>query len=86
VGQDQRWTLARVAALIARLFGVGYTLRGASYLLHRLGFTPEVPAHRAVEAAWASMKADLGNHAATTSTSSRPWSEPASGESSAARS
>ena len=26
--QDQRWTLARVAALIARLFGVSYTLRG----------------------------------------------------------
>src|SRR5215472_5591375 len=36
-GFDQRWTLARVAALITRLFGVSYTLRGASYLLHRLG-------------------------------------------------
>jgi transposase len=58
--QDQRWTLARVAALIARLFGVSYTLRGVSYLLHRLGFTPQVPAHRAAErdedaiAAWRS--------------------------------
>ncbi len=47
--QDQRWTLARVAALIARLSGVSYTLRGVSYLLHRLGFTPQVAAHRAAE-------------------------------------
>ena len=58
--QDQRWTLARAAALITRLFGVSYTLRGASYLLHRLGFTPQVAAHRAAErdedaiAAWRS--------------------------------
>jgi transposase len=48
-GQDQRWTLARVTALIARQFHVGYTLRGASYLLHRLGYSPQVPIHRAVE-------------------------------------
>jgi transposase len=47
--QDQRWTLARVAALITRLFGVPYTPRGVSYLLHRLGFTPQVAAHRAAE-------------------------------------
>ncbi len=46
---DQRWTLARVAALIARLFHVSYTLRGASYLLHRMGFSPQVPVHRAAE-------------------------------------
>jgi putative transposase len=25
------------------------TLRGTSYLLHRLGFTPQVPVHRAAE-------------------------------------
>jgi transposase len=47
--QDQRWTLARVAALIARLFHVRYTLRGVSYLLHRLGYAPQVPIHRAAE-------------------------------------
>jgi len=47
--RDQRWTLARVAALIHRLFGVDYTLRGVSYLLHRIGWTPQVPARRAVE-------------------------------------
>ena len=27
---------------------VRYTLRGTSYLLHRLGYTPQVPIHRAV--------------------------------------
>nr|WP_274534329.1 winged helix-turn-helix domain-containing protein [Saccharothrix sp. CB00851] len=47
--EDQRWTLARVADLIGRLFRVRYTLRGVSYLLHRMGFSPQVPAHRAIE-------------------------------------
>ena len=47
--QDQRWTLARVEALIERLSTVSYTLRGVSFLLHRLGFSPQVPAHRAFE-------------------------------------
>ena len=47
--RDQRWTLARVAQLIARLFGVSYSLRGVSFLLHRLGFTPQAPVHRAAE-------------------------------------
>jgi transposase len=48
-GEDQRWTLARVADLIARLFHTRYTPRGVSYLLHRMGFSPQVPAHRAIE-------------------------------------
>ena len=47
--EDQRWTLERVATLIGWLFHVRYTLRGTSYLLHRIGFTPQVPAHRAAE-------------------------------------
>jgi transposase len=47
--EDQRWTLSRVTALIGRLFHVRYTLRGTSYLLHRLGFSPQVPVHRAAE-------------------------------------
>ena len=46
---DQRWTLARIAVLTRRLFHVPYTLRGVSYLLHRTGFSWQVPAHRAVE-------------------------------------
>ena len=32
--KDRRWTLAQVAELIQRLFGVPCTLRGVSYLLH----------------------------------------------------
>jgi putative transposase len=44
---DQRWTLEWVATLIGRLFHVRYTLRGTSHLPHRIGFTPQVPAHRA---------------------------------------
>ena len=47
--EDQRWTLDRVTTLIRRLFHVRYTLRGTCYLLHRLGFTPQVPIHRAAE-------------------------------------
>ena len=47
--EDQRWTLARVADLIARLFRQRYTLRGVSLLLHRIGFSPQMPARRAVE-------------------------------------
>ena len=47
--EDQRWTLSRVAELIVRLFGVHYTDRGVGYLLDRMGFTPQVPVHRAVE-------------------------------------
>jgi transposase len=48
-GADQRWTLARVSNLIARMFHTRYTLRGTSYLLHRIGWSVQVPAHRAVE-------------------------------------
>jgi putative transposase len=47
--EDQRWTLARVTALIEQLFRVSYTLRGTSYLLHRLGWSPQVPQRRAAE-------------------------------------
>ena len=46
---DARWTLVRVAEVIERRFGVGYTLRGVSYLLHRMGYSLQVPARRAVE-------------------------------------
>src|SRR3954468_7663295 len=46
---DQRWTLARVATVIARLFHLRYTLRGTAYLLHRMGWSPQVPRRRAAE-------------------------------------
>jgi transposase len=38
-----------VTTLIARLLHVRYTVRGTSYLLHRLGYAPQVPVHRAAE-------------------------------------
>src|SRR4051812_43888370 len=44
---DQRWTLARIATLIARLFHLRYTQRGTAYLLHRMGWSWQVPRHRA---------------------------------------
>ena len=47
--EDQRWTLARVAWLIYELFRVRYTPRGVSYLLHRIGYSPQVPQHVAAE-------------------------------------
>jgi transposase len=46
---DARWTLARVADVIERRFGVSYTLRGVSYLLHRIGYSQQVPTRRAIE-------------------------------------
>jgi transposase len=58
--EDQRWTLARVATLAGRLFHVRYTLRGTSCLLHRIGYSAQVPVHRAAgrdEAAIAAWRA-----------------------------
>jgi putative transposase len=46
---DQRWTLGRVATVIARLFHIRYTPRGTAYLLHRMGWSWQVPQHRAAE-------------------------------------
>jgi transposase len=46
---DARWTLARVAEVIERRFAVTYTLRGVSYLLHRMGYSQQVPTRRAIE-------------------------------------
>jgi transposase len=41
--------LARIAELIWRRFGVEYTLAGLDLLLHRLGWSVQVPARRAAE-------------------------------------
>jgi transposase len=46
---DQCWTCARISELIARKFGISYTVRGVAYLLHRLGWSPQVPTRRAAE-------------------------------------
>jgi transposase len=47
--EDQCWTLARVTEVIRRRFTVDYTLAGADLLLHRIGWSVQVPARRAAE-------------------------------------
>ena len=47
--EDQCWTLARIAELARRRFGVTYTLAGLDLLLHRIGWSVQVPARRAAE-------------------------------------
>src|SRR5207247_11024611 len=44
---DQCWTLARIAEQAWRRFGVEYTLAGMDVLLHRIGWSVQVPARRA---------------------------------------
>src|SRR3954454_5978540 len=46
---DQCWTLPRIAAVVRERFGVDYTLPGLDLLLHRLGWSVQVPARRATE-------------------------------------
>ncbi|MFB7079820.1 IS630 family transposase [Streptomyces sp. NPDC056308] len=47
--EDQVWTAARVTTLIGRKFHVSYSVSGATRLMHRLGFSPQVPARRVAE-------------------------------------
>src|SRR3954454_23064838 len=46
---DQCWTLPRIAAVVHERFGVDYTLPVLDLLLHRLGWSVQVPARRAAE-------------------------------------
>ncbi|QIS17088.1 winged helix-turn-helix domain-containing protein [Nocardia terpenica] len=46
---DQTWTLARIKTVIGRRFHLSYTVQGVSLLLHRHGWSWQVPARRAVE-------------------------------------
>src|SRR6266851_3411811 len=46
---DQCWTLARIAEAVRRRFGVEYTLAGLDLLVHRIGWSVQVPARRAAE-------------------------------------
>ncbi|GGV96848.1 hypothetical protein GCM10015535_67050 [Streptomyces gelaticus] len=43
------WAAARAATLIGRKFHVSYGVLGVTRLMHRLGFSPQVPARRAAE-------------------------------------
>jgi transposase len=47
--EDQCWTLARIAEVICSRFKVSYTLAGADLLLHRIGWSVQVPARQAAE-------------------------------------
>jgi transposase len=47
--EDQCWTLARIAEVVRRRFAVEYTLAGMDLLLHRIGWSVQVPARRAAE-------------------------------------
>ena len=46
---DQCWTLPRIAEVVHERFGVDYTLAGLDLLLHRLGWSVQVPARAAAE-------------------------------------
>ena len=45
--EDQCWTLARIAEVARRRFGVEYTLAGLDLLLYRIGWSVQVPARQA---------------------------------------
>ncbi|MQY37018.1 hypothetical protein SRB17_50200 [Streptomyces sp. RB17] len=47
--EDQVWTAVRVATLIGTKFHVSHSVSGATRLMHRLGFSPQVPARRVAE-------------------------------------
>ncbi len=47
--EDQCWTLARIAEVVRRRFKVSYTLAGLDLLLHRIGWSVQVPARQATE-------------------------------------
>jgi transposase len=46
---DQCWTLPRIAEVVRTRFGVDYTLPGLDLLLHRLGWSVQVPTRQASE-------------------------------------
>jgi transposase len=46
---DQTWTLARIKTLIGRRFHKSMTLSAIAQMLHRHGFSHQVPARRALE-------------------------------------
>jgi transposase len=46
---DQCWTLPRIAEVVRKQFGVDYTPPGLDLLLHRLGWSVQIPARRAAE-------------------------------------
>ncbi|MFF9601714.1 transposase [Streptomyces sp. NPDC014684] len=83
--EDQVWTAARVATLIGRKFHVSYSISGATRLMHRLGFSPQVPTRRVAErdeqavtawreATWAEVKEPGRPAEATSASRTKPGS------------
>jgi transposase len=83
--EDQRWTLARIRDLVARKFGMGYTIPGIWYLLRRRGWSCQMGARRAIERddgavevwkkeTWPRVKAPRRPSAAGSSSKTRPAS------------
>ncbi|MEV0415984.1 winged helix-turn-helix domain-containing protein [Streptomyces sp. NPDC050448] len=83
--EDQVWTASRVATLIGRKFHVSYSVSGATRLMHRLGFSPQVPARRVAErdeqavkvwreATWAEVKGSGRPAGATSVSRTKPGS------------
>jgi transposase len=46
---DQVWTAARVRTLIGRKFHISYSVSGVTRLLHRMGYSVQMPARPAAE-------------------------------------
>ncbi|MEE1806909.1 winged helix-turn-helix domain-containing protein [Streptomyces sp. BE133] len=46
---DQVWTVARVRTLIGRKFHISYSFSGVTRLLHRMGYSVQMPARPAAE-------------------------------------
>ncbi|MFA3842717.1 transposase [Streptomyces aureus] len=46
---DQVWTAARVRTLIGRKFHISYSVCGVTRLLHRMGYSVQMPARPATE-------------------------------------
>jgi transposase len=46
---DQVWTAARVCTLIGRKFHLSYSVSGVTRLLHRMGYSVQMPARPAAE-------------------------------------
>ncbi|MFI5567309.1 transposase [Streptomyces sp. NPDC051740] len=83
--EDRVWTAARVATLIGRKFHVSCSVSGATRLMHRLGFSPQVPALRVAErdeqavtvwreATWAEVKEPGRPAGATSASRTKPGS------------
>jgi hypothetical protein len=82
---DQCWTLPRIAEVVHERFGVDYTLAGLDLLLHRLGWSVQVPARRAAErdeeqiSAWREKSWPAITGPRRTWTPEKSWTNPARG-------